>query len=73
MIKIAKTQKATKIEIILIFKFRILVLEFRAKILYVVNFVICYTERSIQYTLSPLKLWKYFEQIKNQLLSSTFE
>ena len=36
------TQKATKIEISLIFKLRILVLELTAKILYVVNFAICY-------------------------------
>ena len=36
------TQKATEIEISFIFKFRILVLEFTSKILYVVNFEICY-------------------------------
>ena len=35
-------QKATKIEISFIFKFRIMVLEFVPKILYVVNFEICY-------------------------------
>ena len=36
------TQKATKIEISFTFKFRILVLECTAKLLYVVSFEICY-------------------------------
>ena len=46
------TQKATKIEISFIFKFRILVLEFTVKILYVVNFEMVVLQSSIKYVLN---------------------
>ena len=43
------THKATKIEISFIFKFRILILNFTAKILCVVNFTICYRAQKVHF------------------------